>query len=207
MKDKTAIIPINIEVIEKRYRHFIMRNIRGWLKSLDEEAWNEAYSRVMRDVAGKKEIPVKHGEAGVKSFLVHLAKWRSWDVGRIYRKRKIKRDQVAQQKLEGKIIKDYGAQRMTTFELKDSSRYGKEKERFKLRNASGVLLDEAQERMIKVVNMDIFEDYCSGMARKEVAKKYGLTDLQVKWRLRYTRQRLKEGLAKAKRREKLRQGL
>ena len=106
MKDEIAIIPINIEVIEKRYRRFIMRNIRGWLKGLDEEAWNEAYSRVMRDVAKKKEIPVKHGEAGVKSFLSHLAKWRSWDVGRIYRKRKIKRDQVAQEKAEGRIFKN-----------------------------------------------------------------------------------------------------
>ena len=197
-KEEVAIIPLDVIEIQKRYKPLIMAIVSSILKKHGEAAFEEAYDLVIQEIIRKKEIPVTHGEAGVRAFLRKLATWRSFDVGRKYSKMKIKRGQI--------LGRDYDAGEFTAFEIPTARGRGR-KARHKLRNDSNALLDAVQFRNIKVVNIDIFEDYCLGMTRKDVARKHGLTDLQIKWRLAYTRKRLQEELKKAKRREKLRQFL
>jgi len=170
--------------------------IRHRLSGYGEVEWENAYDKILDTLMKKKRITVEYGEAGLKSFLRTVTTNRCADERRKLNKRKERHDQV----IEG----DYDAPRMTTFELPQLSRYGGKKPKHRFRTDSATLLDMAISRGITVCSMDIFEDYCSGDKRKAVAEKYNLSDNQVKWRLAYTRKRLKDEIERHERKESLR---
>jgi len=194
-------LKIDIEVILKKYRHFIERSIVYWTWGgmYSEGDRIEIFSWVLARIQKQKELEAKYGKKSLKCFIWRITRRTVIDY---YRRRKMKKIKEVRAKL-----KDEGYMGENSGDWLDEMVEDPE-EGFRIEDMAEEIRDMIRtlKRAGKIVKHEaILLDRIDGCGRREIARKHKLKIGQVRGRLYYARKRLAEDWRRFQVRQKLAQ--
>ncbi|NQT80266.1 MAG: sigma-70 family RNA polymerase sigma factor [Candidatus Aminicenantes bacterium] len=152
---------VSIGQIWSDYHVFIRKAIHYWMWSYGDIEKDEVFDIIMSELGKVKEIRGEYGEGSLKAFIWRVVTWRCVDYYRKVRSRRRKEERLNLRKTPSNIG---------------------------ITDPQGILEKYGIE---DIRHIELLEAQSEGMKRKEIAKEFNLSEMQVKGRLEYAKGKLK----------------